>query len=200
MKTSEHITEEQLFLLVDLADAKSWDADLAGHLESCQSCQHRMAELRALFVEIESLPEPELQLDLSAAVMKAVQTAPKLVVPGQFLYSALALQIVTGLIVLGLTSPFWLRWQLNPAFTTYLFGQAQERMQGVSAYWNGLAERLSDLFADMASFNIAADILPYSSAVLAVALFGAVLFWLVGTALLLKNRNISISLSPQSGS
>jgi len=57
-----HLSDEQLNEILD-------GRLTAPHLDSCGECQTRLADLRAVFVALESLPETNLPRDLSESIL-----------------------------------------------------------------------------------------------------------------------------------
>ena len=69
---TEHPSEEQLQAFLDgelESQPGSWVAD---HTRTCAACGRRLQRLRSLFARIESVPELELGVDLSAQILGAL--------------------------------------------------------------------------------------------------------------------------------
>lgn len=66
-----HLTDDLLNEYLDNALTRTQRSEIEAHLHVCGECSTRVNELRALFNEIESLPEAKLERDLSKAVVAA---------------------------------------------------------------------------------------------------------------------------------
>jgi anti-sigma factor RsiW len=70
---STHLDDATLNEYLDATLAPPGRAEVAAHLEACAGCQQRLAELRALFAALDSLPDAPLEHDLSRKVAAALQ-------------------------------------------------------------------------------------------------------------------------------
>lgn len=98
-----HLTDDTLNEYLDNALALSARADVDSHLAVCAACTAALESLRALFVEIESLPEAALQRDLAPAVVARLPVRVAMSRPVRW---ALAAQALTALALLAALLPF----------------------------------------------------------------------------------------------
>jgi anti-sigma factor RsiW len=83
-------------------------AEVESHLAACPACAARLAELRALFAALESLPEAPLERDLSSAVMDSIRRAKLAAQPALSpkLRLAIAVQGLAALVLISIALPF----------------------------------------------------------------------------------------------
>ena len=200
MNRSDHLSEESLYMLVDAETVAGLSVQDQNHLDTCTACQTGLAEIQAMLTLTESWRAPTLQLDLTSAVLQAVRTKPSLILPAKFIYSALFLQILTGFIVIAFAAPALLgRWKVNPAFTRSLQDGFQTRVASILNFWDRAESWTSQLFDQVAAFELTSSILPYSTAVLIGLLIASGLLWLMGTGLFLRQGEFSLSASASQG-
>ncbi len=83
-------------------------AEVESHVAVCPDCAARLAELRALFAALESLPDVPLERDLSSAVMELIRRAKlaaQPVLPSK-LRLAIAVQALAALALISIALPF----------------------------------------------------------------------------------------------
>ncbi|MEK7325637.1 MAG: zf-HC2 domain-containing protein, partial [Chloroflexota bacterium] len=70
-----HLNDTDFSEYLDSALDAARRAEVESHLAACPACAARLAELRALFAALESLPDAPLERDLSSAVMESIRRA-----------------------------------------------------------------------------------------------------------------------------
>ncbi|GAC1565269.1 MAG: hypothetical protein NVS3B14_02440 [Ktedonobacteraceae bacterium] len=87
MTQQEHLTTEQLSAFLDKQLSPQEQAFFDAHQQSCQRCQHALAELRRTVVLLHAMPKPELprSFTLPARItpIQRVQATSPQVAPGQ---------------------------------------------------------------------------------------------------------------------
>jgi hypothetical protein len=178
-----HLTDEQLNEYLD--DEIRDRAQVEMHLSSCAECAARLTALRALFAEIESLPEVALTRDLA---WRAAPLARRLNNPGvlpRWFTLTVGLQAAAALAAIILAAPFAIDFAssflpvLQTPSLTELFFQAQ-------SLWISWLDTLSQLqLPTVPELPVA---LEPSGLYLMLALTGSAVVWLVGNSILLKNQ------------
>jgi len=183
MHLTDHLTDVQLNEYLDNELRDQAQAEL--HLASCNECAARLTALRALFNEIESLPEIALSRDLAAPIMSrvsrrgAVPVVPRSLRLTVILQSALTVTaiIFAGPIVMQFFSPY-LSAIKTPSFAD-LYLQLQTQ-------WTAWLDKLSQLqLPSMPEIPV----LELSSWFVMLMVAGVSMLWLVGNGLLLRDQN-----------
>lgn len=73
-----HLTEETLNLFLDQALADPDALQAQSHLAACPECSARLAELALVFTRLETLIDPQLDLDLASGVLLRLQKPARL--------------------------------------------------------------------------------------------------------------------------
>ena len=178
-----HLTDNQLNEYLDNEIENRAQAEL--HLSSCDDCAARLAALRALFNEIESLPEIALSRDLAAPITRRVSgrgAAPAvprslgLTVTLQAALTVIAI-IFAAPLVMQFVSSYLSRIQ-TPSFVDMLL-QLQTQ-------WRTWLDRLSQFqLPSMPEIPV----IELSSWLVMLMVAGVSVLWLVGNRLLLRNQN-----------
>jgi len=170
-----HLTDELLneYLDHELADR----APVENHLAACADCAARLAALKALFTELESLPELELTHSLAARFLPDPVPTPQL---PRWLTLTACLQAALALTVIMAAAPFVTN--LLPAIKTRSITEILNQLQSLWIAWLDF----------LSSFSLPAipqfPPIEISSLVLSLILAGVSLLWLVGNGLFLKNQ------------
>jgi len=175
MHLTDHVTDVQLNEYLD--DETAERAPIAAHLASCDECAARLAALKALFSEIESLSE----LELTQSIAARITPTPSL--PAQLppsLTLTVTLQAIAALIALILAAPFITN--LLPAIQSpniiNIFLQLQTQ-------WNIWLDLLSTFqlpsIPQLPTFEI-------SSFMLTLTLVGVSMLWVLGNGWLLRKQ------------
>ena len=170
-----HLTDEQLNEYLDNETAER--EQIEAHLATCDECAARLAVLKSLFAEIESLPELELTQSIAARI------TPTSSLPAQLppsLTLTVTLQAIAALIALILAAPFITN--LLPAIQSpniiNIFLQLQTR-------WNIWLDLLS-------TFQLPSipqlPTLEISGLMLTLTLVGVSILWVLGNGLLLRKQ------------
>ena len=78
MTQQEHLTTEQLSAFLDKQLTPQEQAFFDAHLESCQRCQHVLAELRSTVALLRAMPEPPLPRSFTLPAGISQEPAPRL--------------------------------------------------------------------------------------------------------------------------
>ena len=175
-----HLTDDQLNEFLD--NETSGHAEIEAHLSSCDECATRLATLRNLFAEIESLPDIVLSRDLAAPFKHEsnlpVPQFPRWLTLTATLQAAVATIaiIVTAPLVMDLVSPYISTMQA-PSFAE-IFLQLQFQWMA----WLDTFSRLQiPALPEIPVINV-------SSLIVIAALAGISALWLIGNGLLLRNQ------------
>jgi len=174
MHLSDHIPDVELNEYLD--NESSERAQIEMHLAECMDCALRLSALESLFVELESLPDIELDASLAARLTPTPSLIPKL---PRWLTLTAALQAALALIALIAAAPFVMN--LLPAIETPSFTEIVLQMQ---SQWLTLLEPFTNY--QLPAFSLPPLQIP--TLTLSLVLAGASLLWLVGNGLLLRNH------------
>jgi len=170
-----HLTDDELNEYLDGESAER--APIAAHLASCNGCAARLVALKALFAEIESLPELELTRSIAARITPT-PSLPTQLPPSLTL--TVTLQAVAALIALILAAPFITN--LLPAIQSPniidIFLQLQTQ-------WNKWLDLLSTFPLPSIPQLPALEI---SGLMLTLTLVGVSMLWVLGNGLLLRKQ------------
>jgi len=178
-----HLTDEQLNEYLDNEIVDRAQAEL--HLSSCDDCAARLTALRALFHEIESLPELALSNDIAAPIMRriggraVVPAVPRSLRLTVTLQAALAVIVIifAAPIVMQFISPYLSRIQMPSFVDMFLLVQTQ---------WSTWLDVLSQF--QLPTMPQIPDI-ELSGLFIMLTVAGASALWLVGNRLLLRDQN-----------
>ncbi len=189
---SEHLADAELNEYLDGALAAEQRAAAAGHLAQCLACRSRLAELQALFISLDGLPDLSLRRDLAPAVMQALPRGPAVGIRAAadphrpYFYAIFAAQVLLAVALLSLAWPSVagrlagliapaLSWQPRPADLLAAARVAPDFAAGLAGLYS--------LTQTLRSASAAAALgLPEPRAGVA----GAALLWLLGHAWLLR--------------
>ena len=187
-----HLDEVTLNEYLDAALAPERRGAVEAHLAQCPDCTTRLNGLRALFAELETLPETSPRRDLSPAVITAIRRRlPQSPVAAPALRAVFAAQALIALVLLGLALPTIMR-ATQWAVVTQLAGQAVADIAGA---FPGLPSELLALQISLQRFMAASlefvrqpplPSLPMLNVGLCLAAVS--LLWLVGNGLLLRRQ------------
>ena len=175
-----HLTEEELNEYLDNGVQDRARVEL--HLSLCEECTARVTALKALFNEIESLPELTLSRNFAVPFTRlsdlpaAVPRSLRLTVTVQAAIALIAI-IMAAPFVMEFVSPYLLTIQ-TPSFAD-VFVQLQSQ-------WSVWLDILSQI-----NMPILPEIpvIELSSLVITFTLVVVSMLWLVGNGLLLRNQN-----------
>lgn len=181
----DNILNEYLDSALDLARR----AEVEAHLAVCAECVAKAENLRALFADIESLPDVPLERDLGSGVVASIRRAPfaqPTVSPG--LRLVVALQGLVALVLLAIALPLTaqtLNFANSPGFTS----QASTIItDAVAAFNTTRATLTASTQSALAEGLTLINNLPWPSlSLLSLGAFFAAMsvMWLVGNGLLL---------------
>ena len=187
-----HLTDETLNEYLDEALPAAPAAAVAAHLAECAGCTARLASLRALFAELDALPEVPLSRNLAPAVLAALPATVamrKTVTARQPAIRWVAVgEVVAALALLVLA------WPLIAALLAGVPALAADwlaRLPALASFdWLAQAQGwLAALLPTPSSAWLPAGLGPLT---LGLAVAAAAAVWLVGNAVMLRR-----SLSPR---
>ena len=175
MHLTDHVTDVQLNEYLDNETTER--AQIEAHLASCDGCAARLAALKALFAEIESLPE----LELTQSIAARITPTPSL--PAQLppsLTLTVTVQAVAALIALILAAPF-IR-NILPVIQTPNITDVFLQLQTQWKVWLDLLSTFQlPSIPQLPTFEI-------SSLMLTLTLVGVSMLWVLGNGLLLRKQ------------
>jgi anti-sigma factor RsiW len=175
MHLTEHISDVQLNEYLDHESTER--ALIESHLSSCDDCAARLSTLQALFIEIESLPELELTPSFAIRFTPTPDLIPQ---PPRWLTLTAILQAALAIIVLIFVAPF------VTAFMPVV------ELPSFAGSWVQLQIQWSAMLQGFANYHLPPlpplPVVEISSLVLAAALAGLSVLWLVGNGLLLRRQ------------
>lgn len=149
-------------------------AEADAHLTVCVACQNRYIDLRAVWMELESLPEAPLSRDLASAVLAAIAPArAALPVAARWVLAAQALLALVLLIAAGLSLPA--EWFTVPEAV------AQSQVE-LNQWWQTATASAQTWAAGWAQWTA----LISASALSGVGLAAVAALWIVGNGWLLR--------------
>ena len=170
-----HLTEEELneYLDNEIQDR----SQIESHLSSCDECAARLAALQALFTEIESLPELELDRSIAGRFVPSPGMPAQL---PRWLTLTAILQAALALVAIILAAPMVMG--LFPVIQTPSLTDVLVQIQSQWIAWLGI----------LSNFQLPAvpeiPVFEFSSLILALILVGVSMLWLIGNGLLLRNQ------------
>ncbi len=175
MQLTDHISDVHLNEYLDNETAAR--ARIESHLAECADCTARLTALRALFAELDSLPDAELTRSLAARFSPTGQLTPQF---PRWLTLTATLQAGLALVALVVAAP--LVANLLPAIETPSFTEILIRIQ---TQWLTLLTWVTNY--QLPSLPSLPP-LQIPTLTLSLTLAGASLLWLVGNGLLLRNK------------
>ena len=174
-----HLTDEQLNEYLD--DETNDRAEIEQHLAACVACSARLAALRSLFTEIESLPDVELPPEFAMRFTQSQGVPTKL---PRSVTLTIAAQAVLTVVAILLAAPLVMEFIVSytPDFSIPSF---MEMFMQIQSQWTVWLDTLSTLpipaIPEIPALNV-------SSLFVLSAIAGVSLLWLVGNGLLLRNQ------------
>lgn len=172
-----HLTDEQLNEYLD--NETNERVQIETHLFACDDCTARLAELKILFTEIESLPELAVSKNFASRFTFQPNLFPQ---PPRWLTLTVFAQAALALIALIVSIP---------VITTYIpqvdMNSLMTPLFEIQTLWNTWLDSLSTLNLQLLTFNLPTlPIIEISSLLLALA--GIFLLWIFGNGILLRNQ------------
>ncbi len=185
-----HLNDITLNEYLDSALDPAGHAEIESHVAACPDCAARLAELRALFAALDSLPDAPLERDLSSAVIDSIRRAKLAAQPALSpkLRLAIAVQALAALALIGIALPFaaqTLEFASAPQFTSQVTTFLANVTTAFNSTWAAAVNSAQGLLSQgQAAFdNLPLPTLP---ALGLGAFFAAVsALWIVGNSLLL---------------
>ncbi len=176
-----HLTEDQLneYLDNEIADR----AQIESHLSSCEECAARLAILRNLFAEIESLPDVAVSRDLGSP-FKQQSSLPVPQLPGWLTLTA-TLQAALAAIVLVSAAPLVMQL-ITPYVSSVQIPSFADVLMQLQSQWTAWL----DLFSQLQILAVPEiPVIELSSMAIVLTLVGVSTLWIIGNGLLLRNQN-----------
>lgn len=186
--TNNHIQEnlfhEYLDAELEIGERKAFEI----HIDECQICRSELAQLRKLFLVIESVPESSLQVDFSQAMMDSIVQPTglskqwKRVVATQFAIAILLILIAwpalsSSFEILELLS---ISTDINPIISNF--------STQISFFSTMLVDSFDNLLINMSSISLQVP-LEESGAYLLPLIIFAPLLWIAGNNILLRGTH-----------
>src|SRR5688572_17009003 len=123
MSNAAHLDDVLLNEYLDAALAPATRTEVETHLAHCPDCAARLMDLRALFADLEALPDLRLERDLTPTVLAVLhrRSQPQPLTASPILGLIFALQAVFAISLLGLAAPLVVQ-RFQP-LTTFQFGE-----------------------------------------------------------------------------
>lgn len=189
--TTQHPSDETLNEYLDgVLDAPA-RARVDAHLAGCLQCAARLEAVRALFAELEALPDEPLARDLSAGVLAHLRQPEHALSSLPALRWVVAMQALAALMLLAVAAPFALA--SLPVAEMALLGRPL--LDSVTELLAGLAAQAQSLGAALAAWSeqsvagaraLAAPLAETSTALLGAGLAVVFVLWVLGNGLLLR--------------
>jgi len=173
-----HLADDLLNEILDEALAPETRAEVEAHLAACELCSARLAELRALFAELDSLPDLPLEMDFAPVILARLEQTAPLPRPIRWLAVAQAFGAVLAII---------LAWPLvEPLLLPIEFPSLNATFDKLAASWLQIvtAFRFPNIAFELPSLG-----LDLPSTTLTIATLSVALLWLVANGLLLNSRS-----------
>jgi hypothetical protein len=171
-----HLTDEQLNGYLDNESINR--TAIEAHLASCNECAARLADLQALFTELDALPDVPLSTNIAARFVSSRNLTLQF---PRWLTLTATLQAVAALVVLIIAIPVLsvMLPRVEMPSLTPIFLQIQSQ-------WIALLDMLSKFhFPTFKLTNLPAP----EMSTLIIALACISVLWIFGNGLLLRNRN-----------
>lgn len=176
-----HLSEDTFNELLDDALTPALREQAEAHLVACPACADRLAQLRALFADLDALPDAVLEVDLAPAVVARLEKQPVASLPRPVWWLAAA-QVAA----VALAAVF--SWPLVEASLPVGLAPTLPTLAELSAPFLAIFDAWGQgLRAPVLSLELPALDLPTTTLALSAA--GLALFWLVGNGILLLPRS-----------
>ncbi len=173
-----HLSDELLNETLDETLAPEARAAAEAHLAACPDCSARLAELRALFADLDSLAELSLEVDFAPVILARLEQTTSL---PRLIRWLTALQAIGAVLAASLVWP--LAQTMLPAWNL-------PSLQNIFAdLTTSLLQTMADFRFPHLVFDLPSLNLDLPAATLTVTLLGAALLWLVANGLLLIPRS-----------
>ncbi|MBW8010550.1 MAG: hypothetical protein FVQ83_04805 [Chloroflexi bacterium] len=184
-----HIPETQMHAYLDNALEEAERLDIDTHISTCQLCRQELENLKALFSEIESIPEFRLETDLTPFVIAAIESPNRITTRWRLV---LAAQTILALFVI------WKAWpMINAEFLIPQIPNISIDLQVVASDINlttnsiiySLINPTKEFFLQISGTIFEGSSPVVSTIYLLPLAISATLLWLVGNRVLLKETN-----------
>lgn len=172
-----HLPEDTLNQYLDNALTPGAHAEAEAHLSICQACAAQLVELRALFADLDALPDSPPAIEFAPGILSHLAPGSSLPRPIRWLALAQAIGvIVTVILAWPQAKIFLLSVNLPPAETVFA---------GLTTFWQQAFTETEISLAVLAVPEVPGDI-PMTGLMLAIV--GISLLWLLANSLLLLPR------------
>ncbi len=180
-----HLNDEILNEYLDQALTPAQYTAVDAHLAACADCGDRLETLRAVFADLDALPEVALRRDLSAAVMAQLpRRTPPVLRPA--LRWVIAAQALLAVILLAVSGPPLLSAIAWPTAPETLDSAAWAALTQITTEAAALAQTLTATAEDglAAARGFSATVSTSAASAWAALLIPLVLLWLFGNGVL----------------
>lgn len=173
-----HLPDELLNEILDQTLAPGLRIEAEAHLAACELCSARLAELRTLFAEIDSLPDLPLDVDFAPTILARLEQNAPLPRPIRWLAVAQAFGALLAVVF---------SWPLiEPLIPPLDFPALNSTFAELAASW---LQTSLDFQFPVITFELPSLGLDLPSTTLTLATLGVALFWLLANGLLLIPRS-----------
>ena len=173
-----HLSEETLNEYLDQALVPKLHAETKAHLAACPDCTLRLANLRALFAELDVLPDLPLEVDFTPAILTRLEQNSPLPRPFRWLTIIQALGVLFAVVLSFPLAETFIQGLNLPLSSTFFVDQTTSWLK-IFANW-----RIPLIIIELPSLN-----LNLSSTTLILAILSVSLLWLSANGLLLIPRS-----------
>lgn len=188
---NDHLDDARLNEYLDGALAPAARAALDAHLAACPDCAARLTQYRALFADLDALPDAPLARDLSATVTARLRPRRETGLRPALLW-AFAAQAALGAVLLAVAAPLILTpprlAQFDLTSQTWA-AAARQALTALSAEWSGLQAALAQWWSAVLAPTqfLAASAEGWSLVEIGLLLGSAAALGLLGNGLLLRS-------------
>ena len=174
----QHLSDETLNEYLDRALAPDLHTETEAHLAACPDCAARLVNLRALFAELDALPDLPLEADIAPAILTRLEQNTPLPRPLRWLTIVQALGVLLAGVLFGPLAETFIQGIHLPLSSAFFAEQSASWLQTI-ANW-----RIPPIMIELPSLN-----LDLSSTALILTILSISLLWLSANGLLLIPRS-----------
>lgn len=173
-----HISDETLNETLDQTLAPGLRAEAESHLATCPDCSARLAELRAVFADLDSLPDLPFEVDFAPAILARLEQNALLPRPIRWLTVVQAIgTVLAASLAWPLAETMLPAWKLPP-------------LQNISSELaTSLLQTITNIRFPKLVFDLPSLSLDLPITTLTVTILGVALLWFVANGLLLIPRS-----------
>ncbi len=172
----QHLSEETLNEYLDQALSPNLHAETEAHLAACPDCTLRLANLRALFADLDALPDLPLEVNFTPAILTRLEQITPLPHPFRWLTIVQALSVLFAVVLSWPLAEAFIQGINLPLSSAIFVDQTTSWLQ-TFANWH-----IPPIVIELPSLNL-------SSTTLILAILSVSLLWLSANGLLLIPRS-----------